>query len=226
MWLMLAIDWDSMLRFDRILAVVVSAFAGMVGILLGMMLTGLLLAVVWPMLSSKRLSKATVWITRLVGGIACGILIFFYVMTFFGGPGSGGPGGWGFGSGEGEGEKGKQGVTDAAVSKDDDGKGKTVKELPSVLYVKVLTDEEIKEAIGERGVKDRKYYRVERPESTGLLTLGELTEKIESADPAVTELHLVLGPDSPAPGTGRVDDLSNWATRHKITVIQDAPRNR
>lgn len=225
MWLLMAIDLDSMFRFDRLLAVVVSAFAGVVGILLGMMLTGLLLTVVWPMLSSRRLSKPTVWITRLAGGIACGILIFFYVMMFFGGPGSGGPGGWGFGSGEGEGEKGKQGVTDAAVSTDQ-GKGKTVKELPTTLYVKVLTDAEIRDAMGEQGVKDRRYYRVERPESEALLTLRELTEKIDSSDPAVRELHLVLGQDSPAPGTGRVDDLSNWAIRHKITVIQDAPRNR
>jgi hypothetical protein len=225
MWLLMAIDWDSMLRFDRLLAVVVSAFAGMVGILLGMMLTGLLLTVVWPMISSKKLSKATVWITRLAGGIGCGILIFFYVMMFFGGPGSGGPGGWGFGSGEGEGEKGKQGTTDAVVSTDQ-GKGKTVKELPTTLYVEVLTDMEIRDAVGGQGVEEKRYYRVERSEKTALLTLKELTDKIESSDPAVKELHLVLGPDRSAPDVARVADLSNWATRHKITVLQDAPRDR
>ncbi len=191
----------------------VRALAVVGGACLGAFLLGWLAQVLAKLAFNQKVPPWPLWAVRLLGGLACGWLVWLWLFGG-GGGGIGGAGGWwGGGQGKGEADKGKP--KEERPEKDKDRKkekdnGSAPVPPAESLRIEVLGDAPLKKR--DSKTDTRRRYRVAG--EMKLLTLEELKALIlkrRAGKPPLRRLEVVLYTDSPDSRTLPVVGLVDWA---------------
>jgi hypothetical protein len=213
-------DYVKLFYLQNVLAILGGAVVGFfaMGFLTGFFVRG-------P--SGQGLSAWLVWVLRIMGALLCASLVALFLL----GPGGAG---WGGGTGTGTGDNTKDSPTKDVKppEKDKDPvkppeKDKTPAGAKS-LFIEVLMNEEVKEALGEaaasdEAIRDRRYYRERGSKPQALLTLKEVREKLQADKPPYATLFIVLGKNRSDKDVPRVKDLKAEADRLRIFADYTAP---
>jgi hypothetical protein len=178
----------------------------------GALLSGFVLQLLVKFSFGQNVPPWIVWPVRLLGGVACGLLVWSLL---------GAGGGLGFGWGGGGSGTGKDGDGDGAKQKKDEkpkekGKDTSIKDSTppppeATLRIEVLGDPDLKRIAGKK-FDPKKRYRV--PGRRALLTLDEAQKLIRErseATPALSQLEVVLYKNSPARDKEQVTALVGYA---------------
>jgi hypothetical protein len=188
----------------KVLAVAGGAAVGFMGA--GWLLVGLCRLTVHrrPPVFASRL-------TRLLGGIALGWLVYLWAFNIGMSGGLGGGGGWWpFGSQGGPGT-----AEQATTPKPQQAAKEEQAQAATTLQIHVLG--------GQRVVEQRFYVVQDEPRArTWTELIEELTRRREQ-DPQLRILEIVLYPDSVDRDNPAVRDLENWAREHGMTPKVSTP---
>jgi hypothetical protein len=191
------------------------------GATIGFFLTGYLLSFAVRSNAGKGITGTVVWVLRLMGGLVVAVLVALFLL----GPGGAG---WFGGSGDGTGNsKDSQPANKDAKPPEKDTVTPPVKDNTPPgersLFVEVLMNDEIRAAVGDDGVAEKRYYRVRGSRPEALLTLKQVREKLENDKPPYRMLYLVLGKDRSAKDVDRVEALTKEAKKLHIPFDETAP---
>jgi hypothetical protein len=213
----------------------VKVLAAIGGATVGALLLGWVVQLVVKLAFVQKVPPWALWPIRLLGGVACGLLVW----SLFGGTG-----GWLFGGGGGPGGDGadKDKTKEQRREKDRgkekgkaEGKRDTSPARPgSKLSVEVLGDADLKRIAGSK-FDPKKRYRIQG--QPGLLNLAEVQKVIRErheGKPPLREVDVVLYKDSPARDKEQVKALADYAgdlggkedrikVNYSIRPDQDAP---
>jgi hypothetical protein len=215
MTVLLAVDYVKLFYPQNMLAI-------LGGAVLGFFLTGFITQAAVRATGGKVIPNVVLWVVRMLGALVAAWLVALFLL---------GPGGMGWSGGEGTGSgdmKDNQPSTRDAKPPEKDAqppeKDRTSPTRGHTLFVEVLTNDEIRQAVGEDAVAEKRYYRDRnsgRPEA--LLTLRQVREKLENDKPPYDKLLIVLGKDRSDKEVPRVADLKAMADRLRIFSDYTAP---
>ena len=186
----------------KILAVVGGGVVGGLGM-------GLLAQLLVRAFTTKKLPPWPVLTIRLLGGVICGWLVALWLFGG-GGAGIGGMGGWGFGSGSGksDGEK-----TTEVGKKDDKSKksnGEATPPAEETLRIEVLGKDTLKKADMDAS-RCYRVEIDERSRLLTMDEVKEAVRKRQAKEPPLHRIEIVLYKDSPDERVPLVSRLRAWA---------------
>jgi hypothetical protein len=193
-------------------AMVVNVLAVAGGVFVGGLLTGIVVQLLVRAVAMAKVPRRILWVLRVLGGIATGLVVYWLLFH-----GTGGGGGWGFGGGlglgsgtgrEGSGPGQGTGTSErASPTHPETGRGvNTEPDRAGTLRMEVLGK------FNGKGIEDSRFYRIEG--DTDRHTLEEierLIAKRKEQAPALHRMEIVIYLDSPAQDTEPVKALVSWA---------------
>ena len=197
----------------------VLAVAG--SVFLGGLLTGLAVQLMVRGMTLSRVPRWILWVLRVLGGVAAGLLI--YTILFRAGAGGGLGGVWGFGSpGSGQDHAGA-GEGTAATGKETSPPAETARENGSTAPARTATLRvEVLGLWHGKPIEDGRVYRVEGEEERhSLAEIERLIEERKQGPPPLREIDVVITRTSPAQDKPLVQDLVSWAQRNGLGVRLD-----
>jgi hypothetical protein len=185
--------------FDLDTSLPIKILAAIGGGAVGGLLVGLLVQMVVKLAFAQTVPRAVLWFVRILGGLACGLLVW----SLLGGGGGLGFGGGGSGPGKGGADKGKKEERKDREKEKEKGKDKGKKDATptppgQVLRVEVLGNDDLKRIAGDRFDPKKRYRVLGRPGLLGLEEVKDLILQRRDAKPPLRELIVELYRNSPA----------------------------
>lgn len=169
----------------------------------------------------KVIPGVAIWFLRVLGAVVGAWAVAMLVLGL-GGAGFGGSGGGKLGEGSGDpfepGKKDERPIVKDQETKKDAGAAEN-----RYLRIEVLLNDEVRKAVDQKAIEDKRFYREEGSRAEALLTLKEVREKLSTGQPPYRKLYVVLGKARSDPKVARVEDLAAEARGLKIPVEITAP---
>ncbi|HEY7309587.1 MAG TPA: hypothetical protein VH643_09550 [Gemmataceae bacterium] len=186
----------------KILAVVGGGVVGGVGI-------GFLAQLLVRAFTTKKLPPWPVLTVRLLGGVICGWLVALWLFGG-GGAGIGGMGGWGFGSGSGKGDGEKTTEVSKKDDKDKKSNGEATPPAEETLRIEVLGKDTLKKADMDAS-RCYRVEIGEGSRLLTMDEVKEAVRKRQAKEPPLRRIEIVLYKDSPDERVPLVSRLRAWA---------------